>query len=116
MVWTRIHVGQAVGRKTDSTPRTHHRSRPASTGSLELSPVEKQVQRRKRCDIQNERRKSRRPFWHWRSWSDGQPVQRWPRLRLLILQNNWTGWFLGSRCIPTRFWRRSLPPQLFPTD
>ena len=28
------------GRKTDSTPVTHHRSRPASTGSLESSPVE----------------------------------------------------------------------------
>src|SRR3984885_12654614 len=53
------------------------------------------VQRRKRCDIQNERRKLRRPFWHWRSWSDGQPVQRWPRLRLRIRQNNWTGWSLG---------------------
>jgi hypothetical protein len=53
---------------------------PASTGSLELSHVERQAQRRKRCDTQNERRTSRRPFWHWRSWSDGQPVQRWPIL------------------------------------
>src|SRR5258707_12011237 len=34
-VSARIYGGQAVGRKTDSTQVTHHRSRSASTGSLE---------------------------------------------------------------------------------
>jgi heme-degrading monooxygenase HmoA len=44
-VSARIHGGQAAGRKTDSTPVTHHRRRSASTGSFELSPVEKQAQK-----------------------------------------------------------------------